>query len=185
MQRSSMLRAALALLATIGWMVWGSPSFGGALQETLSRANIEAPPERLFALIEDYHDWAKWSPHERDDPAVRRTYSGPVKGKGAMYEWDGDTHFGAGRAQIAEADAPTKLAVDLDLTRPLQGHLRLTFTLERKGATTDVAVSTNGPEDVVRHAMDTFFGGNLVPLACAADGLSKKFCDLMMNLHRP
>ncbi|HEY5064079.1 MAG TPA: hypothetical protein VIJ04_04500, partial [Xanthobacteraceae bacterium] len=118
-------------------------------------------------------------------PAVRRTYSGPVKGKGAMYEWDGDTHFGAGRAQIAEADAPTKLAVDLDLTRPLQGHLRLKSTLERKGAATDVAVSTNGPEDVVRYAMDTFFGGNLVPLACAADGLSKKFFDLMLNLHRP
>jgi hypothetical protein len=39
MQRSPMLRAALALLATIGWMVWGSPSFGGTSQETLSRAN--------------------------------------------------------------------------------------------------------------------------------------------------
>jgi len=98
-----------AFLAAIGWMVCDSPSFGGALQATLSRADVNAPPERLFALIDDFHGWAKWSPHERDDPAIRRTYSGPVKGKGATYDWDGGTQFGVGHAQIAEADAPPGL----------------------------------------------------------------------------
>ena len=87
-----------------------------------------------------------------------------------------------GHAQIAEADAPTRLVVDLDLTRPLQGHLRLNFTQD---AATDIAVSTNGPDDVVRYVMNTFFGDNLLPWACAADGLSKKFCDLMLKQHRP
>ena len=44
-------------------------------------ASIKAPPEKLFAMINDYRNWPSWSPYERLDPAMQRTLSGPESGK--------------------------------------------------------------------------------------------------------
>src|SRR5205807_9343683 len=49
--------------------------------------SIKAPPERIFALINDFHRWGSWSPWEKLDPAMKRTHSGAASGKGAVYEW--------------------------------------------------------------------------------------------------
>ena len=59
--------------------------------------SIKAPPEKVFALINDFHNWGQWSPWEKLDPALNRTYSGPASGKGAVYEWTGNSKVGAGR----------------------------------------------------------------------------------------
>jgi len=51
---------------------------------------IKAPPEGIFPLISDFHQWRNWSPYEQKDPAMKRTYSGAERCKGAVYAWDGD-----------------------------------------------------------------------------------------------
>ena len=53
-------------------------------------ASIKAPPEKIFALINDLRGWGAWSPWEKKDPAMKRTFSGAQYGKGAVYAWDGD-----------------------------------------------------------------------------------------------
>ena len=44
---------------------------------------VKAPPARVFALIDDFHRWADWSPWEKLDPAMKRTHSGAASGEGA------------------------------------------------------------------------------------------------------
>ena len=51
---------------------------------------IKAAPERIFALINDFRRWESWSPYEKLDPKMRKTYSGAESGPGAVYAWDGD-----------------------------------------------------------------------------------------------
>src|ERR1019366_4047812 len=51
--------------------------------------SIQAPPEKLFALVNDFRRWGSWSPYEKLDPAMKRTHSGAANGKGAVYEWAG------------------------------------------------------------------------------------------------
>jgi len=46
--------------------------------------SIKAPPEKIFALINDLHGWGAWSPFEKKDPAMKRTLSGAPNGKGAV-----------------------------------------------------------------------------------------------------
>jgi hypothetical protein len=87
-------------LTTIGFMRLAPGSAALASEVKLTMTNVNAPPEKVFALIEDFHKWGMWSAHEKRDSAVRRTYTGPEKGKGAIYEWDGDEKIGAGRARI-------------------------------------------------------------------------------------
>ena len=46
--------------------------------------SIKAPPEKVFTLINDLRDWSKWSPYEKKDPGMKRTFSGASSGKGAV-----------------------------------------------------------------------------------------------------
>jgi hypothetical protein len=39
-------------------------------------AVMNAPAEKIFPLIADFHQWLNWSPWEGRDPALKRTYSG-------------------------------------------------------------------------------------------------------------
>ncbi len=66
------------------------------------RIRIEAPPEAIFPLIQDFRRWTAWSPYEELDPNLKRTYSGAPFGVGAIYDWTGNK-VGAGRMQITEA----------------------------------------------------------------------------------
>ncbi len=59
---------------------------------------IKAPPERIFPLINDFHQWGTWSPWENKDPAMKRTFDGAASGKGAVYAWDGNKNVGSGRS---------------------------------------------------------------------------------------
>ena len=49
--------------------------------------HIAAPPEKVFELIEDLHHWASWSPWEKRDPAMKKSYSGAPQGAGAALDW--------------------------------------------------------------------------------------------------
>ena len=68
-------------------------------------ATINAPPEKIYPLITDFHKWAVWSPWEKRDPAMKRTYSGADSGKGAVYAWEGNREVGEGRMEIVDATA--------------------------------------------------------------------------------
>lgn len=149
-------------------------------QMTLSKTDVGAPPEAIYPLIEDFRNWAKWSPHEKADPAVRRSYSGAGKGKDAVYEWNGGK-FGAGRAQITETSPPGRIVVDLDITAPVKGRLALTFTFEPTGAVTKIAVATKGPAELVQYVMNAFFTDNLIRVSCAAESAPKPICKIMMK----
>ena len=53
---------------------------------------------------------------------MKKTFSGPETGKGAVYEWDGDKNVGKGRIEITEASAPSKIALDLHMLKPFEAR---------------------------------------------------------------
>lgn len=116
---------------------------------------IKAPPERIFALIQDLHGWAAWSPYEKKDPAMKRTFSGAQSGKGSVYEWDGNKNVGAGRMEILEA-SPAKIVIKLDFLKPFEGHNTAEFTLlSQADSTTSVTWAMYGPSPYIAKIMQT------------------------------
>jgi len=107
-------------------------------------AAIKAPPDRIFPLINDFKAWPAWSPYENKDPAMNRTYGPTTSGKGATYAWDGNGNVGAGNMLITDAPAPAKLALDLNMTRPITAHNKVEFTLVPAGDTTTVTWAMRG-----------------------------------------
>lgn len=100
--------------------------------------SIKAPPERIFPLINDFKRWGSWSPYEKKDPNLKRLYGGAAEGQGSTYAWEGDGNVGQGRMEITDASAPGKVAIKLDLTKPLEAHNRVVFTMVPKGEATEV-----------------------------------------------
>lgn len=48
---------------------------------------IDAPVEVVFAQVEDLKNWTAWSPWEKLDPNMNKTYSDNTKGLNAKLEW--------------------------------------------------------------------------------------------------
>jgi hypothetical protein len=107
-------------------------------------AVIGAPPERIFPLIEDFNKWPSWSPYERLDPQLKRSFSGATHGKGAVYEWEGNSKAGKGRIEITEAVTPARVTMKLDMIKPFEGHNIVDFTLDPQANATLVTWAMRG-----------------------------------------
>ena len=106
-------------------------------------ASIKAPPEKVFAVINDFNRWGAWSPWEKKDPAMKRTF-GATSGKGAVYAWEGNKDVGQGHMEIAESVPSSRVAITLDFVKPFEAHNLVEFTLEPKGDVTDVKWAMRG-----------------------------------------
>lgn len=124
-----------------------------SLQRSLT---INAPPERIFPLVNDLRRHGEWSPWEKKDPAMARSFSGAESGVGAAYEWKSDKEVGHGRMKITETTPPTKVVLDLDFTKPFEAHNVVTFTLEPRGTATNVTWAMTGATPFVAKIFHVF-----------------------------
>lgn len=117
---------------------------------------IEAPPEKIFPLISDFHQWRSWSPYEHKDPAMKRSYSGAESGRGAIYAWDGNRNVGSGRMEIIDVSAPSEIVIKLDFFTPFEGHNTAEFTMLPQADGTNVTWLMHGPAPFMSKVMQVF-----------------------------
>jgi uncharacterized protein YndB with AHSA1/START domain len=152
-----MLKTILLVLAVL---IAGVLMFAATRPDTFAvqrSAVINAPPEKIFPLIDDFKSWGAWSPYEKLDPAMQRTFSEPARGVGATYAWSSDGDAGAGSMKITETVVPTKVALDLDFIRPMATSNKVEFTLQPGAAGTQVTWALRGPVPYVAKIMHLFF----------------------------
>jgi uncharacterized protein YndB with AHSA1/START domain len=142
-------------------------------------ASIKAPPERIFSLINDFSRWNAWSPWERKDPAMKRSF-GATSGKGATYAWEGNKDVGQGSMEIAESVPPSRVAIRLNFVKPFEAHNLVEFTLEPNGEGTTVNWAMQGDTPYFAKIIHLFldmdrmvgkdFEAGLANLKAAAEG---------------
>ena len=120
-------------------------------------ATIAAAPAVVFAQVNDFRKWGAWSPWEKLDPAMKRTYGGPASGKGANYAWEGSSKVGAGRMEIVDSASPGRIQIQLDFLKPFEAHNTAEFTLQPKGDVTHVTWAMFGPSPFISKVMGLFF----------------------------
>jgi uncharacterized protein YndB with AHSA1/START domain len=118
--------------------------------------SIKAPPEKIYPYFNDFNRWAEWSPWEKLDPAMKRSFSGAPAGKGAVYAWQGNSKVGEGRMEILESSPSEKLLIKLDFIKPFEGHNTAEYTLVPSGDTTQVTWAMYGPSTFVTKLMGVF-----------------------------
>lgn len=119
-------------------------------------AVVPASTESVFALLNDFHQWPRWSPWEKLDPAMNRTHSGAERGKGAVYAWNGNKKVGSGRMEILESHPPSRVKIQLDFLAPFEAHNVTTFTLEPVAGGTRVNWRMEGPHPFMMKVMCVF-----------------------------
>jgi hypothetical protein len=119
-------------------------------------ATMKAPPEKVFAQINDFHNWGSWSPWEKLDLAMSKTHSGAASGKGAIYEWEGNKQVGKGRMEITESSSPSKVVIKLDFIKPFESHNTSDFAIEGQGDSTNITWGMIGQKPFMFKVMGLF-----------------------------
>ena len=116
-------------------------------------ATIKAPPEKIFALINDLRSMQTWSAWEKMDPGMKRTHGGAASGPGATYAWAGNKQIGEGRMEITESSPPSKVSIRMDFIKPFAAVNTLEFTLQPDGGSTRVTEAIFGPSPFISKVM--------------------------------
>jgi hypothetical protein len=126
---------------------------------------ISAPAPAVFAQVNDFHKWQAWSPWEKMDPALKRTYEGAPAGTGAIYSWAGNNQVGVGRMTITESRPSDLIGIKLEFLKPFAATHTAEFTFKPEGDQTAVTWSMAGENKFVAKGlglvmnMDKMIGG--------------------------
>jgi uncharacterized protein YndB with AHSA1/START domain len=143
---------------------------------------VGAPPETAFAQVNDFHAWAAWSPWEKLDPTMKKTFEGAPSGAGAVYAWAGNGKAGEGRMTIDESETPSRVSIKLEFLKPFAATNTATFSFAPAPEGTKVTWAMDGHNGFVAKAfalfmnMDKMVGGDfergLAGLKIAAESAS-------------
>ena len=113
---------------------------------------IAAPPADVFAQVDDFHKWQPWSPWEKIDPAMTRSYEGTAAGTGAIYSWAGNAEVGEGSMTITESRPDELIRINLHFLKPMEGTATSEFTFKPEGDQTRVTWSMDGTNNFIGKA---------------------------------
>jgi hypothetical protein len=114
---------------------------------------VAAPAAVVFAQVNDFHRWEAWSPWDKLDPALKRTYAGPEAGVGAVYSWSGDEKVGEGKMTIADSRPNEFVGITVEFLKPFATTNRTELTLKPDGDGTEVDWVMTGPKNFMSKAM--------------------------------
>jgi uncharacterized protein YndB with AHSA1/START domain len=126
---------------------------------------IAAPPETVFAQVNNFHNWRAWSPWEKLDPDMERTFSGEPAGEGAVYAWSGNSDVGEGNMTITESRPNDLIRLKLEFIKPMAGTSDTEFNFKPEGDGTHVTWTMAGKNNFIAKAfclfmnMDKMIGG--------------------------
>jgi hypothetical protein len=119
-------------------------------------ASVAAPAATVFPFVNDLHQWGNWSPWEKIDPAMKRSFEGPGAGVNAVYAWAGNNEVGEGRMTVTESKPNELVRLKLEFFKPMAGTSDVTFSFKPEGAQTAVTWTMAGPKNFVSKAMCLF-----------------------------
>lgn len=108
------------------------------------RLLVQAPPEKVYALIEDVRRWPDWVTMEMKDPTLQRRYFGPARGAGSGFDWSGRPESGQGRTTITEAVAPRRVVLQVWVREPHEDKQTVEVNLRPGAGGTEVHWATYG-----------------------------------------
>jgi Polyketide cyclase / dehydrase and lipid transport len=148
---------------------------------------VNAPPEAAFAEVNDFHAWPNWSPWEKMDPGMKKTFAGAPSGAGSIYSWVGNDKVGEGRMTIEKSDQPSLVSIKLEFLKPFAATNTATFTFVPAPGGTKVTWAMDGEKNFMAKAfhmvmdMDKMVGGDfergLTAMKAAAETSAKASAD--------
>jgi hypothetical protein len=160
-----MLIKILLILAAIIAIILVIAAFQPSGFRVVRSVTINAPATVIHAEVNDFRRWPGWSPWEKLDPAMKRTFDGPASGVGAGYAWEGNKEVGSGRMTITESRPGELILIKLEFFKPMPGICPTEFNFRSEGGATTVTWTMSGTNSYVAKIvclfmnMDRMIGG--------------------------
>ena len=116
-------------------------------------AKMAAPPDAVFAQVNDFHNWNDWSPWAKLDPNAKNTFDGPSSGKGAHFHWEGNSEVGEGEMTITESRPDELVLIKLEFIKPFASVCDTEFKFQPEGDQTAVTWTMTGQNTFMSKAM--------------------------------
>ena len=124
---------------------------------------INAAPEKIYPYLISFKKGLEWSAWDRTGEDVKRTFTGPESGMGAVYEFEGKKS-GHGKLSFKALVPNEQVKMDLTFYKPMQGSNDVTYSLKKEGAETVMTYHMTGPAPIIARIiwlfadMDKFMG---------------------------
>ena len=113
-------------------------------------AEINVSPEKLFAYVNDFEQFNRWSPWFGIDPDAKYEFEGPPAGVGSKMRWSSQhRRVGSGSQTIVKSETNSEVVTKLEFAG--QGNAVARFGLEPRGGGTRITWS-----------FETEWGNNLI-----------------------
>jgi hypothetical protein len=119
-------------------------------------ATMDAPASAVFSQVNDFHKWVGWSPWEKLDPNLEKTFEGPESGAGSMYSWKGNKKVGRGKMTMLEATPSSRIKIQLDFFEPFAASNIAEFNFAENAGKTDVTWKMTGKKNYMMKVMCMF-----------------------------
>ena len=117
---------------------------------------VQASPAVVFAIINDFRQWERWSPWEKLDPNMQKTFSGPTAGPGATHTWSGNSKAGAGRNTIIDSKANEYVAMKLEMLKPFPSTNQVRLEIKPVANGSNVTWSMEGTHNFMAKGIMLF-----------------------------
>jgi uncharacterized protein YndB with AHSA1/START domain len=144
----------VVLIAVLAVVIQLQPSSFSVTRTTA----IGAPAEKVFELVNDFHNWEKWSPWATLDRAAKSTFSGSPSGNGAIYAWAGNKEVGEGKMTIIASAPFTHIDIELEFIKPFPSTARNDFNFSSEDNGTKVTWTMSGENNFLSKAFCLFMG---------------------------
>jgi hypothetical protein len=158
----------IALFVVLAVIIYRRP---GAFRIARS-ATIDGPPTAVFPHVNNLHAWEAWSPFEKLDPAMKRTYEGPASGVGAKQLWSGNGRAGQGSMTITDSQPNNFVRLRLDFLKPFKATNIAEFTFQPVGSGTEVTWAMSGTKNFVMKAFGLIMDMDKMLGSTFAEGLA-------------
>jgi hypothetical protein len=145
-----------------------------ALFSHAESAMIKASPEKIFPYISQLKLGGNWSPYEKRDLNMKKTFEGNDGAPGSKLIFDGKKEVGAGSVEILRPNQEVKLR--LLMSRPMKADNIIVYKLEPMGTETRFTWSMQGENG--------FFGKLFVTLVDCRKMLTKDMNEGFQNLRQ-
>jgi carbon monoxide dehydrogenase subunit G len=119
-------------------------------------AQVDAPRDVVFSIINDLRQWGEWSPFDKRDPSMKKTFEGASSGLGAIYSWNGNSQVGEGRMTIVAIKPDELVSMKLEFSRPFKATNEVNFKLVPSEGGTRVSWIMDGKNNFMTKAMSLF-----------------------------
>jgi hypothetical protein len=105
---------------------------------------IQASADKIFPYISNFKMGGLWSPYEKIDPNMKKTFKGPDAQVGSIMEFEGNSDAGSGSLEILKIVPNELVEIKLTMTKPFSAENIIQYQLASEGSGTRFTWSMSG-----------------------------------------